>query len=146
MFYHFELKPYSKGIKRSLKKEGKLFLWDYAEAPERGHRFENLVVQHILKACNFWTDAGFGQFNVMYLRNAEGEEIDMLVVRDGKPWLPIEVKVSEITPSSSWKVFLPNIPCSFGIQVVQSPDRHYAEHLVGNKKLLVMDATRFSLL
>ena len=143
LFYHFEVRPFSKSIKRGIKKEGKLFLWDYAEVPERGHRFENLVAHHLLKACHYWSDAGYGSFNLSYLRDANGAEIDLLIVRDGKPWLPVEVKLNETTPSSAWKVFLPQISSSMGIQVVLTPHHYYKAHVVGDKNVIVIDAASF---
>jgi predicted AAA+ superfamily ATPase len=31
LYYLYELKPYHRGIRRSLRKEGKIYLWDYSE-------------------------------------------------------------------------------------------------------------------
>jgi predicted AAA+ superfamily ATPase len=95
LFIHFEVKPWSKNIKRSLRKEGKIYLYDWTEIEAKGPRFENLIACHLLKACHFWTDTGFGEFELFYLRNKEKEEIDFLVVRDHKPWLAFEAKYSE---------------------------------------------------
>lgn len=117
LYYIFELKPYSNHIARSLKKEGKLYMWDPSEVQEEAARFENLIACHLLKACHMWTDAGEGDFDLHYLRNKDRHEIDFLIVRDGTPWLPVEVKLSATTPSPNWKKFLSALPCRCGIQV-----------------------------
>jgi predicted AAA+ superfamily ATPase len=143
LYYHFEIKPYSKSIKRSLKKEGKLYLWDYAEDLGDSARFENLVAQHLLKACHYWTDAGYGNFELMYLRDIQGYEIDFLIIKNKKPWLPVEVKLSETSPSANWKTFLPQLPCDLGVQIVKEPKSHLKIHSQANKRIIVCDANRF---
>ncbi len=52
LYYVFELKPYSQSVSRSLKKEGKVYLWDPGEVDEPSARFENLIGLHLLKACH----------------------------------------------------------------------------------------------
>lgn len=65
LYFLFEIEPYSKRIARSLKKEGKIYMWDYSEVRDPGARFENLVAHHLLKACQFWTDTGEGDKEVL---------------------------------------------------------------------------------
>lgn len=121
VYYFYEIRPYSSSIKRSLLREGKLYLWDWSEVVDDGHRFENLVAGHLLKACHYWTDSGKGLFELRYLRNKEGHEIDFLITRDRKPWLPVEVKLSDTLLSDSWRVFLPQIKCKVALQLVATP-------------------------
>lgn len=135
----FEVKPYSKRIPRSLKREGKVYLWDYAGVHNRAARFENLVAHHLLKTCHYWTDTGEGQFDLMYLRNKEHQEIDFLIVRDNKPWLPVEVKLSESDPSTNWKRFAPLLPCTRGLQIISPP--MWEQHTFGESRVLVAGAT-----
>lgn len=138
LYFVFEVKPWHRQIERTLKKEGKLYLWDFSEVEDEGARFENLVAMHLLKACNYWTDTGQGDFELFYLRTKEKEEIDFLIVRDKKPWLPIEVKSSETKPSSHWRKFLPMLGCNRAIQIVRpSLWKLYAE---GDSELLVAGA------
>lgn len=95
LFYFFELKPWNKSVPRALKKEGKIYLYDWTEIEDNGLRFENLVALHLLKACHYWTDIGEGSFELFYLRNKEKQEIDFLIVKNKKPWLCMEAKHSE---------------------------------------------------
>jgi hypothetical protein len=89
LYYLFELKPYTRHIVRSLRRDGKIYLWDYGAIKDEAARFENLVACHLLKTCNFWTDTGEGEFELCLLRNKDGQEIDFLILRDGVSWLPV---------------------------------------------------------
>jgi predicted AAA+ superfamily ATPase len=142
VYYIFEVKPYSNHVVRSLKKEGKLYMWDPAEVPNEAERFENLIASHMLKACHLWTDAGDGEFELCYLRNKDKQEIDFLILRDGVPWLPVEVKLSDETPSPNWRRFLPALPCRSGIQVCRQAGvgRRFVE---GERSVMVVSAGRF---
>ncbi len=64
---------------------------------------------------------GEGTFELFYLRNKEKQEIDFLIVRDQIPWLPVEVKQNDTTPSPNWKKFLPQLPCKLAVQVCLCP-------------------------
>ena len=138
LYYLFEIKPYSKRIPRSLKREGKVYLWEYSGIADRAARFENLVACHLLKSCHYWTDTGEGKFALFYLRDKEKREIDFLIVRDGVPWLPVEVKYSETTPSPNWKRFAGLVPCQRGLQIVYGTQ--WKVHTFGNTEILVAGA------
>ncbi|MCH9690319.1 MAG: ATP-binding protein [Gammaproteobacteria bacterium] len=91
-YYSFSVRPWSKQIKRSLRKEPKYYLWDWSLVQKRGARLENLVASHLLKAVHFWTDCGQGEFDLFYLRDKEKREVDFIVTKDRKPWFLVEVK------------------------------------------------------
>jgi hypothetical protein len=91
-YYCFTLQPWSKNVARSLLKEPKIYLWDWSLIEDEGHRYENLVASHLLKAVHFWTDQGLGDFSLHYLRTKDQHEVDFLVVKDKKPWFLVEVK------------------------------------------------------
>lgn len=93
-FYCFTLTPWSRNIPRSLTKEPKIFLRDWAQVPDRGARIENFVACHLLKAIQHWNDSGKGQFALHFLRDKEKREVDFLITSGGEPWCLIEVKAS----------------------------------------------------
>jgi len=138
LYYLFEVKPYSRRIPRALRREGKVYLWDYAAVRDEAARFENLVAAHLLKACDYWTDTGEGDFSLWCLRDKERHEIDFLIVRDGVPWLPVEAKLSETALSPSWGKFAGLLPCSQGLQVVRRPA--WEVHEFGDRRVLVAGA------
>ena len=138
LYFLFEVKPWQKRIPRSLKKEGKVYLWEYSEINDEAARFENLVAYHLLKSCDYWSDSGEGDFKLYYLRNKEKQEIDFLIIKDGKPWLPVEVKLSDTTLSKNWNKFLPLIGCKHALQIVNKP--YWNIHKFDDFKILVADA------
>lgn len=93
-FYCFTVRPWSTNIPRSLIKEPKIYLWDWINVDEEGNRMENLVASHLLKAVNFWTDCGLGQYDLWFIRDKEKREVDFLVSKNKKPWFLVEVKLS----------------------------------------------------
>ncbi len=131
VYYLFEVKPFTQSIPRALKKEGKIYLWDWSEIEEPGARFENLIACHLLKFAHYATDTGEAKVELCYLRNKQKLKIDFLLVKDKKPWLPIEVKCSEDTLSKNWTFYFKHLPCKRGIQVIQKP---------GIKKIVSVDS------
>ena len=49
----------------------------------------------LLKAVEAWTDLGYGNFELHYLRDKQKREVDFLVSRDGRAWFIAEVKASD---------------------------------------------------
>ena len=41
---------------------------------------------------HFWTDFGFGRYELYYLRDKDQREVDFLITKDDKPWLLVEAK------------------------------------------------------
>jgi len=121
LYYLFELKPFARSVPRSLRKEGKLYLWDWSEVMAAGPRFENMVASHLLKAADFWTDTGEGVFELHYLRNKDRAEIDLLLTRDRKPWLALECKLTEDELSPGFAAFLPHLGWPPFVQLVMKP-------------------------
>jgi uncharacterized protein len=142
LYYAFKIQPYFKSLPRSLKKESKLYLWDWSEIENEAARFENMIASHLLKYCNYLSDTGEGDFQLYYLRNKQQKEIDFLIVKDQKPWLPIEVKLHDEKLSDNWPAFMKYLPCEFGIQVVKSSDVYRIENTHFGK-ILIISAPQF---
>lgn len=142
LYYLYEIKPFQGSIARSLKKEGKAYLWDSSEVQDKPARYENLVANHLLKACHYWTDTGEGEFTLHFLRNKEKQEIDFLMARDGKPWLAMETKLGQGDISPNWKKFLPHLGNVLAVQLVSEPG-HWKRVKVGEKEVLVASAQEF---
>lgn len=50
VYFCYRIKPYAKNVKNSLRKEPKLFLYDWSLVANAGARFENMVAGHLLKS------------------------------------------------------------------------------------------------
>lgn len=95
LYYCFRIAPYSKKIAKSLRKEHKLYLWDWSVINDPGARFENMVASHLLKAIHSWNDVGYGQFELMYWRDTTKREVDFVILNDHQPIALIECKRSQ---------------------------------------------------
>jgi predicted AAA+ superfamily ATPase len=143
LYYLFTLKPYAKSLARTIKKENKLYLWDWSEIENSpGARFENLIASHLLKYCDYLTDTGIGNFELRYIKNKEKYEIDFLILRDKKIFLAVEAKYTDDQPSSSWHKFMQRLGCPYGIQLVSTPNT-YKIHHYPNYQILVISAASF---
>lgn len=91
----FSIRPYSRNIKRSLLKAGKYYLYDWTRIAAPGARFENYVACELRARLLLWGDATGDDFRLFYVRNKQKQETDFLVVRNGKPWLLAEAKLSD---------------------------------------------------
>ena len=131
LYYHFTIRPYSKKLSRSLKKEPKIFLYDWSEVESVGPRFENLVASHLLKACDYWTDSGHGSWRLSYLRNKEKKEVDFLISLKDKPILSLECKYSDVNFDSSILSFAKHIGLKHHIQIVLTPGIWNLQHIDG---------------
>ena len=118
LYYCYEIKPFSTSLPRTIRKEGKLYLWDWSEVKNEGARFENMIASHLLKYVHYLNDTGFGDYALHYLRNKEKKEIDFLITKNQQPWLPIEVKLSASQPTSNWSAFMPYLKLKKALQVV----------------------------
>lgn len=140
LYFVYEIKPWHRGVARSLRKAGKLYFWDYGGIDDEGARFENLVASHLLKACDFWTQTGEGDFSLYFLRDKEKREVDFLLVRDGQPWLPIEVKIGDTAPAKNLFSYLEILGLPRGLQIVRFPER--SVHGRPGREVLVMGAAQ----
>jgi predicted AAA+ superfamily ATPase len=99
LYVGFELRPWFKNVAKSLRKEPKWYLRDWSSVTNRGARVETFAACHFLKAVETWTDLGLGSFELRYLRDKQKREVDFAIIRDGAPWILIEVKASRETLS-----------------------------------------------
>ncbi|MEN8131563.1 MAG: AAA family ATPase [Pseudomonadota bacterium] len=114
----FLIRPWFKNVSRSLRKEPKWFLRDWASIKDLGDKAETFVACHLLKAVEGWNDMGLGKFELGYLRDKEKREVDFLVARDGKPWFLAEVKQHNESISPSLTYFQKQTSAPFAFQVI----------------------------
>ncbi len=118
----FLVRPWFKNVSRSLRKEPKWFLRDWSGIEDAGPRAETLIACHLLKAVEGWTDLGLGFFELRYLRDKSQREVDFVVIRDGKPWFLLEVKVKDDTLSPSLKYYQDLLKVPYAFQAVMEAD------------------------
>ncbi len=95
LYYCFTIQPWSGNVSRSLLKQPKIYLWDWTLIDDSGAKSENFAASHLLKAVHWWTDNGFGEYGLYFLRDKDKREVDFLVTRNQKPWFLVEVKTEQ---------------------------------------------------
>jgi predicted AAA+ superfamily ATPase len=120
LHYGFMVRPWFANVAKALRKEPKWFQRDWSGLADDGARAETFVACHLLKAVEGWTDLGFGDFELRYLRDKQKREVDFLVVRDRKPWFLIEVKLRETSLAPSLAYFQGQTKAAHAFQVVMS--------------------------
>jgi len=122
MHLGFLVRPWFKNVSRSLRKEPKWFLRDWASIEDMGDKTETFVACHLLKAVDGWNDMGLGKFELGYLRDKEKREVDFVVVRDGSPWFLVEVKHRDESLSKTLAYFQKQIKAPFAFQIVMDAE------------------------
>jgi uncharacterized protein len=105
MYLVFRIAPFGTPRIRAVKKERKLYFWDWASAPEGGPRFENFVASQLLKYCHWQEDFEGHRMELRFLRDTDRREVDFIVLRNKKPLFAIECKTGERTLSPALRYF-----------------------------------------
>jgi len=136
-YYHFRIYPYHSKKIRALKKNPKLYLWDWSEVPtDGGARLENIVASHLLKLCHFLQDAEGYKTELHFLRDIDGREVDFLVTESGQPWFAVEVKSSATHVSKHLSYFAERLKIPSLYQVVAEEG---IDIRAGNVRIISLD-------
>lgn len=137
LYVCFRVAPFGAPRIRAVKKERKLYLWDWSSVPEPGERFENLVASQLLKYCHFIEDTKGHVMELRFLRDTDRREVDFVVLRDRKPLFAVECKTGERRISPAVHYFAQRAPIPRFYQV----HRGEAHHATG--KVTVLPFARF---
>ncbi len=95
LYYCFRIRPYAAKKVKALKKDRKLYLWDWSLCQNPGSKFENLVASNLLKYCHLHEDTLGDEMELCFLRDNRQREVDFVVLRAGKPIFAVECKSGE---------------------------------------------------
>lgn len=143
LHHGFLIKPWFKNVTRSLRKEPRWFLRDWAEIEDPGSRAETFVACHLLKAVDGWNDLGLGRFQLTYLRDKEKREVDFAVIRDGKPWFLVKVKHNETSLNPALRTFQQQVNAPFAFQVIIHMDYVDADCFAKPQAPIIVPARTF---
>ena len=121
-YYHFRIYTFASNTIKSLRKEPKLYLWDWSQVENPSARLENMVASHLLKTIHWLYDSQGFKAELFFLRDREGREVDFLVTVDKKPWFSVEVKQNNKDVSSHLKYFGQKLKIPFQYQIVGGMD------------------------
>jgi len=134
LYITFRIPPYGHQRIRAVKKENKLYFWDWSRVEDKGARFENLVACQLLKYCCFIEDTEGHTMELQFVRDTDKREVDFVVLKDGKPEFAVECKFSPTKASSKYEYFKlrTDIPRFF---LVHLGDRDYGDQETGQRVL-----------
>jgi uncharacterized protein len=121
LYFCHRIYPFASGVARSLKKQAKLYIWDWASVEDSGSRFENMIAGHLLKLCHFLEDNEGYKAVLWYLQDRNKHEVDFLITIDRKPWFAVEAKLSN-TGKNNLRYFREKlkIPCAYCVALDES--------------------------
>lgn len=110
LYFCFRVPPYGAPRIRAVKKEQKLYLWDWSQTPGDGARFENLVACQLLKYCHYQEDTQGYAMELRFIRDTDRREVDFVVLRDKAPLFAVECKTGEKSLSRAIPYFRERTP------------------------------------
>ena len=121
----YRLPPFHANRLRAVKKEQKHYHWNWAETPDKGARFENLMAGHLLKWVHFQQDAEGRDLSLCYFRDTDKREVDFIITENGKPLRAVECRWKQTEISPSLKYFKGKFPKTKCSQVSLKCQREY---------------------
>lgn len=118
----FEVPPYSRRGRRLVKKERKIYFYDWTRVPRESFRFENYVAVELKARVDLWNDAQERAYELHMVRGRDGAETDFLLTRDDEPWLLLEAKSSSAAVDAHHRrhsAMLGSVPF---VQLVREPE------------------------
>ncbi|NOZ88013.1 MAG: ATP-binding protein [Deltaproteobacteria bacterium] len=122
VFLIFRVPPYSARLSTSIKKARKSYFWDWGLVEDTGKRFENFLAVQLSRTVSAWNEWGVSGFSLHFVRTKDGKETDFLIVRNKKPVLLVEAKLSDIEPDRNLLYFKKALDVDLAFQVVLNDD------------------------
>ena len=128
MYLVFSVRPYTKSSPRATLKAPKVFFFDNGDVlGDEGTRFENLVAMSLLKRLHFLEDHEGYRYELCYVRDKEGREVNFLILKEGIVEELIEVKFSDEQISKSLLYYSERIKPKRVTQIVANLKRSYSK-------------------
>lgn len=118
MYFCYRIYPYQHTQLKSLRKEPKIYMWDYTGIDDFGAKYENIVANHLLKYTHYLTDVYGIPAELYFLRDKEQREVDFCIVADGVIECIVEVKAKKSAISPHLKYFKEKLNLHYAYQLV----------------------------
>ena len=105
LYLCYRISPFGAKRIRAVRKEKKLYFWDWTRVEVGGARFENMVAGHLLKYCHFIEDTQGYDMELRFIRDTDKREVDFVVLRDGGAEFAVECKSGERSVSPACRYF-----------------------------------------
>ena len=126
MYLVFSVRPYIKSLPRAVRKPPKIYFFDNSDVlGDEGARFENLVATSLLKRLHYLEDSQGYKYELRYIRDKEGREVDFAIVKEGELEELIEVKYSDDSIARSLSYYADRLNPKKAVQIVAEIKRPY---------------------
>jgi predicted AAA+ superfamily ATPase len=126
LYLVFTVCPYTSNLARAIQKPPKIYFFDNGDVVDaEGPRFENLVAAHLLKRIHYLTDRFGDEYELRYIRDKDGREVDFVVLKNGKVDELIEVKWSDSDISKSLIYYAEKLKPRLATQIVMHLKHSY---------------------
>lgn len=105
LYVCYRISPYGSNKIRAVKKEQKLYLWDWSLCKDDASRFENMLASQLLKYCHLIEDTEGFNMELRYIRDTDKREVDFVVMKDNKALFGVECKLNDTNISPNLKYF-----------------------------------------
>lgn len=139
----FRILPFGAKRIKAVKKEGKLYFWDWGFVEKRSAKFENLIAMHLLRLCHWITDVYGEKTELRYFRDIRGHEVDFIVLKNGFPWIAVETKESEQDFDNNLKYLLERVKIPYAFQVALDGDTFKRLQNINNSIIHILPAYIF---
>jgi len=113
MYLVFSVRPYTKSLSRAVRKPPKVYF------------FDNLVATSLLKRLHYLEDSQGYKYELRYIRDKEGREVDFAIVKEGELEELIEVKYSDDSIARSLSYYADRLNPKRAVQIVSEIKRPY---------------------
>lgn len=126
MYLVFAVRPYTRSLPRAVLKPPKVYFFDNGDViGDEGQRFENFVASTLIKRIHFLEDRDGDRWELRYLRDKEGREVDFVVLKNGALEELIEVKHADENISGSLTYYAERLNPGKATQIVAHLRRPY---------------------
>ena len=126
MYLVFSVRPYTKSLPRAVLKPPRVYFFDNGDVlGDEGARFENLVAASLLKRLHFLEDRDGYRYELRYIRDKEGREVDFAIIKEGRLVELIEAKYSDDNISKYLLYYAKRLKPEKATQIVANIRRPY---------------------
>lgn len=121
----FRIAPLGGPKIRAVKKEQKAYFYDWTTVQNDPFRFENLIAVHLLKYVYWLQDSQGEEVELRFFRDTDGREVDFVIIRDSKPELLVECKLSQAHLSPDLQYLSNKFPKARAFQIHLDGEKDY---------------------
>lgn len=135
--------PYGPPKIKAVKKEQKLYFWDWRRTENEAARLENLVAIHLLRFVHWQEDVGGEKWQLRYFRDKQKHEVDFILLRQNSPVCAVEVKTQDQSLDPNLKYLLERVKIPYAFQISLHGNTDWQPPSINGCQIRIMPASKF---